>query len=222
MPDPLLDLLPKARRKWAKAEPRMAELAKLHKPAQRSVEVRDAFEALVTSITHQQVSMAAGRSIQARVAQAAGGSLTPRGILAAGPESLRAAGLSRPKVAYVLDLAQKVDAGEVDLPALEEATDEEVVATLTSVKGIGVWTAKMFMLFFQNRPDVVAHEDLGLQIAVAHAYRVPRAQAARKIQRLAPAWSPYNSVAAMVLWQYHHAIKAPRPARPASRARPSP
>lgn len=206
MPDPLLDLLPKARRRWARTDPLLAAIAKAHPAPVRSVEFGPPFEALVGSIAHQQVSLAAGRTIFGRVAQAAGGAVTPEGILAAGPDKLRAAGLSRPKVAYVLDLAEKTRDGIVDFAKIAAAPDDEVVATLTEVKGIGVWTAKMFLIFHLHRPDVLAPEDLGLQIAVSRAYKVPRARAAKKMEKLGPAWSPYASVAALTLWHWRHVM----------------
>lgn len=166
------------------------------------------FAALVGSITHQQVSLAAGRSIYRRVEAASGGVVTPDGILAAGPEDLRAAGLSRSKVAYVLDLAQKARDGEVDFARVATMDDAAIIEMLTEVKGIGVWTAKMFLIFHLDRPDVSAPEDLGLQLAVARAFKVPRARAAKKMVSMAPAWSPYNSVAALTLWHWRHIMDA--------------
>ena len=205
MPDPLLDLLPKARRKWSRTDPVLARLAKEHPPTARSVEWAPPFAALVGSIAHQQVSLAAGRAIYGRLEEIG---VEPEAILKAGPERLRAAGLSRPKVAYVLDLAQKTAAGEVDFARLADAPDAEVVETLTQVKGIGVWTAKMFLIFHLHRPDVLAPEDLGLQLAVARAYSVPRASAKKKMEKMGPLWSPYSSVAALSLWHWRHVMDA--------------
>ena len=206
--DPLLALLPKARRRLARTDPVMAKLLKDHPPLDRSVQHKPPFAALVESITHQQVSLASGRAIFARIEAACGGEVAPPTVLALGADGLRGAGLSRPKVAYALDLAQKAATGEVDFARLPGMTDEEIVETLTRVKGIGVWTAKMFLIFHLSRPDVLAHEDLGLQTAVAKAYRVPREKAAAKMQRLAPAWSPYASVVALGLWHYRHVMTA--------------
>ncbi|HVL47487.1 MAG TPA: DNA-3-methyladenine glycosylase 2 family protein [Candidatus Thermoplasmatota archaeon] len=200
MSDPLLAHLPKARRRWARTDPVMAALSRSRPMPARAIETTTPFEALATSIIHQQVSLAAGRVIVSRVAAAAGGNLAPAGVLAAGPDRLRAAGLSRPKTAYVLDLAERAHTGALDLDALASMDDAAVVDALTEVKGIGVWTAKMFLIFHLARPDVLAPEDLGLQIAVAKAYKVPRARAAAKMTKLAPAWSPYASLAALTLW----------------------
>lgn len=192
----------RALRRWAVSDPVLHGLAKATPPPRPALERLDPFASLVQSLAHQQVSIQAGASIFRRVCEAAGGGPTPGTLLAAGPERLRAAGLSRPKVSYALDLAEKVRAGEVDLAGLDAMDDAEVVAQLTRVKGIGAWTAKMFLLFHLERPDVLPHEDLGLQLAVARAYRVPRAKAAAKMLRLAPAWSPHASYASLVLWNW--------------------
>lgn len=188
----------KALARWSRSDPILYELARATPPPAPTLD-RDLapFSALVQSIAHQQVSLAAGKTIYARVA-ALGES--PEALLKAGPDALRAAGLSRPKVAYVLDLAEKALTRTVDLDHISTLPDETVIEQLTSVKGIGVWTAKMFLLFHLERPDVLPYEDLGVQLAVVDAYRVPRKKAAKKIQALGPAWSPYSSYAALVLW----------------------
>jgi DNA-3-methyladenine glycosylase II len=204
--DPLLAALPKAQRNWAKSDPILHKLSKAHPPTSRSVEKAPPFAALVGSITHQQVSLAAGRTIYSRVEAASGGKVTPERILAAGPDRLRAAGLSRPKVSYVLDLAQKSRSGEVEFARFPEMKDADIIEELVAVKGIGVWTAKMFLIFHLDRPDVNPHEDLGVQIAVAQAYKVPRTRAAKKVAAMAPLWAPYNSVAALSLWHWRHVM----------------
>lgn len=204
--DPLLALLPKTRRRLAQTDPVMARILREHPPQARSIQPKSPFAALVESITHQQVSLAAGRTIYARVEAACGAPLTAEAMLRTGAEGLRAAGLSGSKVAYTLDLAQRTVSGEVDFARFAEMSDDEVVATLTRVKGIGVWTAKMFLLFHLNRPDVLAPEDLGLQIAVANAYGVPRAKAAEQMRRMHPKWSPYSSVVALALWNWRRLL----------------
>ena len=100
----------------------------------------------------------------------------------------------------MLDLAQKAVAGEVDFARIASMQDGEVIAQLTAVRGIGVWTAKMFLLFHLDRPDVLPFEDLGLQVAVARSYGVTRKNAAKKIRSLGELWSPYSSYASLVLW----------------------
>lgn len=187
----------KALARWSRSDPVLYELARSTPPPSPTLDRLAPFSALVQSIAHQQVSLAAGKTIYARVA-ALGES--PEAVLKAGPDALRAAGLSRPKVAYVLDLAEKAVTRTVDLEHISTLPDEAVIEQLTSVKGIGVWTAKMFLLFHLDRPDVLPFEDLGVQLAVVDAYRVPRKKAAKKIQALGPAWSPYASYASLVLW----------------------
>jgi DNA-3-methyladenine glycosylase II len=150
------------------------------------------------------VSVAAGRTITKRIAEACGGKITPAGILQAGPTRLKAAGTSPQKLAYLTDLATKATTGEIRLSELAKKSDDEVIEELTRVKGIGVWTAKMYLIFHLGRPDVVAHEDLGLQIAVSKAYKVSRGRAAKRILKLGAAWSPYSSVAALTLWNWLH------------------
>jgi DNA-3-methyladenine glycosylase II len=199
----------KALRRWATSDPKLHLIARAVPPPAPAFETATPFEALVQSIAHQQVSLAAGKSIFARV-QSVG--KAPAQLLKAGPEALRGAGLSRPKVAYVLDLADKALTGAVDLDHISTMPDEKVIEQLTSVKGIGVWTAKMFLLFQLQRPDVLPHEDLGLQIAVAKEYGVSRKVAAKKMLRLRPAWSPYCSYASLVLWNARRVVMgiAPR------------
>lgn len=187
----------KALARWSRSDRVLHGLAKGTPPPGRNFATGTPFEALVQSIAHQQVSLAAGRTIFARV-QALGPS--PERLLKAGPDALRAAGLSRPKVAYVLDLAEKAVTRTVDLDHISTLPDETVLEQLTSVKGIGAWTAKMFLIFHLDRPDVLPHEDLGLQIAVAQSYKVTRKDAPRKILRMREAWSPYCSYASLVLW----------------------
>jgi DNA-3-methyladenine glycosylase II len=205
MADPLRA---KALRRWAREDPVLHAVALRTPPPKPAFETGTPLESLVQSIAHQQVSIQAGRSIFDRL-RAVG--LTPEALLAAAPERLRAAGLSRPKVAYVLDLAQKAATRELDLDAMATMSDEAVVEALTSVKGIGVWTAKMHLLFHLRRPDVLPHEDLGLQVAVAKYYRVPRAKAAAKMLRLQPKWSPYCSYASLVLWNARRVEKGVEP-----------
>jgi DNA-3-methyladenine glycosylase II len=196
------DLQAEAERHWKKTDPVMHKLSKKHPlPPEQAIPGDDGFAALVASITHQQVSLAAGKSIHAKLVKALGGKVTPRRVLARTPEQLRAAGLSRSKSAYVLDLADKTLRKEVEFARFPAMEDEAIIAELTAVKGIGAWTAKMFLLFHLQRPNVFAPEDLGLRIGAAQAYGVAAEKAAALMERMRPLWSPYNSVAARVLWQ---------------------
>ncbi|MEA3190943.1 MAG: DNA-3-methyladenine glycosylase [Thermoplasmata archaeon] len=170
-------------------------------PAEQAIPGDDGFAALVTSIVHQQVSLAAGRTITANLVKTLGGKVTPRRVLNRDALELRQAGLSRAKAAYILDLAQRTQSKEVDFAAFSAMADDAVADSLVAVKGIGVWTAKMFLMFHLQRPDVLAPEDLGLRLAVANTYGVAPEDAAAFMREQGPAWSPYCSVAARVLWQ---------------------
>lgn len=219
------DDLPRAVRRWSRTDPVMARLARAHPPGERPIGAQAPFAALVTSLLHQQVSLAAGRTIASRVEAACGGRVTPEAVLRLGPEKLRPCGLSGQKTRYVLDLAEKTVGGEVDFARLVGLSDADAIAELTKVKGVGVWTAQMYLLFHLARPDVVAPDDLGLQIAAARAYRVPRERARALLETRAPRWSPFGSLASLVLWQSrrdHLERASTRKARPApSRRRPS-
>ncbi len=194
----LLETLPEAIAHWRTTDPVLADLAESTPLERRLEDEPDPFHALVRAIVHQQVSLAAGRTIYARVADATGP--TPAGILAAGEVRLRELGLSRAKATYCLDLAGRVADGW-DLAALDALPDDEVVRELTAVKGIGVWSAKMHLLFHMQRPDVLPWEDLGVRLAVDRFYGVPEPLAAKWLQQEANArWSPHCSLATRVLW----------------------
>ncbi|HUR60915.1 MAG TPA: DNA-3-methyladenine glycosylase 2 family protein [Candidatus Thermoplasmatota archaeon] len=198
-------LQPAAEKHWARTDKVMHRLSKAHPiPPEQQMKADDGFAALVMSITHQQVSMAAGRSIHAKLIKVLGGKVTPRRVLNRTEQRLRSAGLSRAKATYVLDLADKTLRGDVEFARFPGMTDEAIIEELTSVKGIGTWTAKMFLLFHLQRPDVFAPEDLGLRLGVANAYGVPPEKAAAKMEQMREKWSPYNSVGARVLWQSRH------------------
>jgi DNA-3-methyladenine glycosylase II len=129
------------------------------------------------------------------------GKMTPRGAADAGPERLLACGLSRRKVEYVLDLAGHFARGAIVPERWQAMGDEQVIAELTEVRGIGRWTAEMFLIFNLLRPDVLPLDDLGLRRAVSLSYRRGRAVSAGGIQRIAQAWQPWRSVATWYLWR---------------------
>ncbi len=194
-------LQPTAERHWSKTDKVMAKLSRANPiPGDAPIKGTDGFAALVQSITHQQVSLAAGQTIHGRLVKVLGGFVTPRRVLNRSPDQLRAAGLSRGKSAYILDLADKTLRGEVEFARFEEMPDQAIIEELTAVKGIGDWTAKMFLMFHLQRPDVLAPEDLGLRIAVSNAYGVDPDEAADFMVARRPLWSPYCTVAARVLW----------------------
>jgi len=160
------------------------------------------FEALVRSIVSQQLSGKAAATIYARVHSAAGGSeITPEGILALAPETLREMGLSGQKTAYVRDLAEKTRAGAVDFAELPHLSDEDVVARLTTVKGIGVWTVQMFLMFALKREDVLPVADLGIRTAMKREYGLPELPKPDEMHRIAAPWAPHRTMACWYLWR---------------------
>jgi DNA-3-methyladenine glycosylase II len=159
---------------------------------------RTVFGALATAITHQQVSLAAGRAIAARTMAACGGEWNATTLLSRTEEELRAAGLSRAKVRYVRALAEAELRGE--LVNLEIEPDEAVIRRLVALPGIGVWTAQMFLLFHLRRPDVFSGEDLGLRMGIRLLDQLEQPPTPRQAEARAAVWQPYRSVASLVLW----------------------
>jgi len=157
----------------------------------------DGFGTLWTAIVSQQVSTAAAAAIWGRLE--AIGATGPEGVLGASDEALRAAGLSRQKIAYGRGIA---GAG-LDFAALRGLTDAEVVEMLTRIKGIGVWTAEIYAMFSLGRADVFAPGDLALQEAAARLFELPARPRERELRAMAEAWSPWRAVAARLLWAYY-------------------
>ncbi len=161
----------------------------------------DAYGALVRTIVGQQLSTKAARSIYSRLTALFGDRPpTPTEILAADEEALRAAGLSRPKISYLRDLAHRVIDGELDLGALNDLPDEEVIAQITGVKGLGRWSADMFLMFHLARPDVLPVGDLGIRRAVERAYGLPDLPDAETLRAIAEPWRPQRTLACLYLW----------------------
>lgn len=163
----------------------------------------DHYGALVRSIAGQQLSVKAARSIWNRLTERFDGRTpTPREILDDDPEELRAAcGFSRAKVSYLRSLAQHVVDGELHLDRLPELPDEEVMRELTAVKGIGDWTAQMFLMFTLHRPDVLPVGDLGIRNAVVAQYGLRKTPDAKRLTTLARPWRPYRTRACLYLWR---------------------
>ena len=161
----------------------------------------DGFGALLHAIIGQQVSTASARAIWTRLEDA--GLTAPAPILETGAEGLRAAGLSRQKISYALALA---DAG-IDYDALRHAPDADVIATLTRVKGIGVWTAEIYAMFALGRADVFAPGDLALQEAARMIYDLPERPKERDLRAMSAAWSPWRAVAARLFFTYYRVAK---------------
>ena len=189
----------------ARADDRMGSLVEQFGPldleARRRGRPAEPYGALLRSIVGQQLSVAAARTIYERLIDLFGGSTpSPRVLLDADPEALRAVGLSRPKVGYLRSLAQHVVDGELHLGSLDEMTDDDVSAELTAVKGLGVWTAHMFLMFHLRRPDVLPVGDLGIRRAVERLYGLEALPDSETLERLAERWRPYRTLACMYLW----------------------
>jgi DNA-3-methyladenine glycosylase II len=163
---------------------------------------REAYGALVRSIVGQQLSTKAARSIYERLtALFDGRTPTPAELLAADPEKVRSVGLSRPKVTYLRSLAEHVESGELELDRLTELPDEEVSEQLTAVKGLGQWTADMFLIFHLRRPDILPVGDLGIRRAVERAYDLPEIPDAAQVLEVGEPWRPHRSLASLYLWR---------------------
>ena len=159
------------------------------------------FHHLTRSIVYQQLSGKAAGTIFGRLIAATSDPVSPEAVLALAPEQMRALGLSSQKAAYVRDLAAKTAAGEVAFEKLPRLTDERVVAQLTQIKGVGVWTVHMFLMFAMRRPNVLPTGDLGIRNAVQRAYKLKKPPAPADIERIARSWHPYCSVASWYLWR---------------------
>ncbi|MGA3097118.1 MAG: DNA-3-methyladenine glycosylase [Bryobacteraceae bacterium] len=159
------------------------------------------FETLVKSITFQQLSGRVANVIFGRLAAAAGGRLTPESILKLRPARMRALGLSRQKTEYMRDLARHVRNGALVFEELAALPDREVIERLTQVKGIGVWTVHMFLIFALRRLDVLPTGDLGIRAAIRKAYGLKALPTPAEMEAMARAWKPYCTVASWYLWR---------------------
>ncbi len=161
------------------------------------------FAALVRAIIFQQLAGRAAQTILDRFVAAVGRGRfpTPDQVLAATDETMRSAGLSRGKMAYLRDLAEHVRDGKLNFHRFPKMDDDEVIADLTRVKGIGRWTAEMFLMFNLNRPDVLAVDDLGLRNGATRAYGKKASVSAKELREMGESWRPYRTAASWYLWQ---------------------
>lgn len=159
------------------------------------------FHSLAESILYQQLNGKAAATIMDRFVALAGDPLTPEGILKLSDEQLRGVGLSKQKSSYLRDLAEKTSSGLLDFSCLAEMPDAEVIAHLTQVKGIGLWTAQMFLMFTLRRPDVLPTGDYGVQAAIKKHYRKRKLPKPQEMEKIARRWAPYRSVACWYLWR---------------------
>lgn len=164
----------------------------------------DRFGVLVNSIIGQQISTAAAATIKARLldnVNDGSGKYSLDAILSHTVDSLRELGVSKQKATYILDLADKVQAEAVELKKISRRKNDAIIDELTQVKGIGVWTAQMFLIFSLGRLDVMPADDLGIQNAVQKFYSLDERPTAAEVRQLAEPWAPYESIASWYLWQ---------------------
>src|SRR5215469_13891473 len=159
------------------------------------------FASLVRSIVFQQLHGKAATTIFNRLLEKAGGELTPESILKLRTSQMRVVGLSNQKLTYIRDLAKKTKSGKLNFERLPQLSDDEVVAHLTQIKGIGVWTAHMFLIFALRRENVLPTGDLGVRAAMRKAYDMKVLPKPVTMQRLAKSWNPYCSVASWYMWR---------------------
>jgi DNA-3-methyladenine glycosylase II len=200
----------KAREALGAADPAMAALIErvgeidLATRLRRRKEERpaDAYGALLRAIVGQQLSTKAARTIYLRVLDIFGGATpSPEQLLEASEGDLRGAGLSGRKVEYIRDLAAHVLSGELELDRLEELGDEEVIEEIVAVRGLGRWTAEMFLIFHLERPDVLSGGDLGIRKAVQIGYGLEEMPTPQQVVEIGERWSPHRSLASLYLWE---------------------
>lgn len=162
----------------------------------------DHYEAIVGSIIYQQLAGSAARAILNRFKGLYSGRLpNPREYLSTDIARLRSCGLSPQKISYIKDLAERLEDGRLDLKRLEEVSDEEAMRELDAVRGVGRWTAEMFLLFKLGRTDVLPVDDLGLQKAAKNAYRLRKLPSRERFEEIAVNWHPYSSISTLYLWK---------------------
>lgn len=195
----LVMITPKAKKHLSQSDPQMAKLVKTL--TLNKFELREnSFRSLIRSIVSQQLSTKAARSIYAKLTQILGSKkYRHKQILSTSTAKLRTAGLSSSKVEFIKGVAIAMDKKQLDFRKIKNLTDEEVIAELIKLKGIGRWTAEMFLLFSLGRPDVFSLGDWGLRNAITKIYNI-KIKDLKKIQRISDKWKPYRSLASLYLW----------------------
>jgi 3-methyladenine DNA glycosylase/8-oxoguanine DNA glycosylase len=200
-----------------KADPAFRRIVDTSAPLHVQPEDGSPFESLLSAIVFQQLAGAAARTIHARVVAVLGGApVSPESVLAAQPEALRGAGLSGNKLAAIIDLASKFIDGTVPMHDLDDLSDDDIVARLVTVRGVGRWTAEMFLMFQLVRPDVWPVDDLGVRNGWARIHTMEKPPTAKELVALGDPFRPYRSTAAWYCWR----AAAPVPAAP--KAAPTP
>jgi DNA-3-methyladenine glycosylase II len=205
----------KARREeLAAADPVMADLIERLGPLSFATRLRrrkeerpaDAFGALLRSIVGQQISTKAARAIYLRMLDLYDGPPTPEATLELSEADLRGVGFSRRKVEYVHDLSARALSGELELDRLGKLDDEQAIEEISAVRGLGRWTAEMFLLFHLGRPDVISGGDLGIRKAIMVEYRLEAMPTPKEVEERGVRWSPNRSLASLYLWESLHAV----------------
>jgi DNA-3-methyladenine glycosylase II len=193
----------RARRALMRRDPVLAPIVRKYKDRTiLETPSLDPFSALVRTITSQQLSTKAAATIHRRILDLMpDGVATPESIERTTDDQLRAAGLSRQKIAYVRDLAKHAANGELPLHPLNTLADEDVIAAITRVKGLGRWSAEMFLMFRLHRADVLPVDDLGIVVAVQRLYGLRKRPKADRLRKIAEPWRPYRTVACWYLWR---------------------
>jgi 3-methyladenine DNA glycosylase/8-oxoguanine DNA glycosylase len=191
----------RARRLLARRDPVLGALIRQHGPCGLAdAQHTEPFPALVHAIISQQLSSKAAATIAGRFGALFEGGLTPERVATVSDTELRRVGLSTQKVRYIRDLCGRIQDGSLPLADLDALSDDRVIEALTQVKGIGRWTAEMFLMFRLHRPDVLPVGDLGIVKAVQRAYRLRKVPDARRLVKIGEPWRPYRSVACWYLW----------------------
>jgi len=184
-------------------DPVMHGVIRLIGPYRLKPDGKDRFGMLVRSIISQQISMGAARSIRARLLQLVGSeAIKPEMILRQSTQQLRSVGLSPQKTSYLQDIATKVHSGEVPLTKLHRLSDEEVIEELIKMKGIGRWTAQMFLIFALGREDVFPIDDLGVRVAIERMYEYKKPPKREALVAIGQRWSPFASIGSWYCWRY--------------------
>lgn len=194
----------RARLALLRKDPILATIIKRHGPCGlgEARERFDHFAMIARAIVFQQLSTKAATTIHDRmVALLPDARVTAQALAGVTDEQLRSAGISRQKAGYLRDLCTKVASGAVRLDDVDAMTDEEVIVALTQVKGVGRWTAEMFLIFRLQRPDVLPVGDLGIATAVQRAYGLRKPPKPDKLRKIGEAWKPYRSIASWYLWR---------------------
>lgn len=191
----------RARQVLARRDPVLRNLMRRHgRCGLADSQHTDPFRALVRAIVSQQLSTKAAATIFARFEALFAGRPSPAGVAALPDARLRAVGLSGQKLGYLRDLCRRLEDGSLVLTALDGMGDDEVIVALTTVKGIGRWTAQMFLMFRLHRPDVLPVGDLGIIKAMQRVYRLRKAPSPERMMAIGERWRPYRSVACWYLW----------------------